>query len=384
MWIFLLIFLLVIVTWGTYLGFRLIKPLGLAPLWTRVLWGLMYLPCLIPLILLLRENLPGGIFIQSVEAVVFTSLAFNSFLLGLSLFRDAAAILLYSLSKILRKSDLNFFSSGHVLKSSCRTVISASLLMIVLGLFNALSIPGIKEVEVPIKGLHPDLDGFRIVQMTDLHADNLKSKGFFKKIIETVKELNPDLTVITGDLVDGSIETSGPRIESLQNLPEETYFITGNHEYYSGYDSWIKYLEKFGFRILLDEHTVLKRGSARILLAGVTDPASAGYFPGRPRGVEVAVQGAPETDLKILLAHRPGEIQDAAEFGFDLQLSGHTHGGQFFPWNYVVGFFHPYVKGLNRHENTWIYVSQGIGFWGPPVRLGTRSEITLLTLKRTN
>ena len=309
MWIFLLIFLLVIATWGTYLGFRLIKPLGLAPLWTRVLWGLMYLPMLIPIILLLRENLPGGVFSRGLEAAVFTSLALYSFMLGLSLFRDTAAVLLYSLSRILRKPDLNFFSSGQVLKSSCLTVIGASLLMVTLGLFNALSIPGIKE---------------------------------------------------------------------------ETYFITGNHEYYSGYDGWIKYLKTFGFRILLDEHTVFTRGSARILLAGVTDPASAGYFPGRPRGVEVAVQGAPETDLRILLAHRPGEIHDAEKFGFDLQLSGHTHGGQFFPWNYVVGFFHPYVKGLNRHGNTWIYVSQGIGFWGPPIRLGTRSEITLLILKRTD
>ena len=382
MWIFLLIFLLVIATWGTYLGFRLIKPLGLAPFWTRVLWGLMYLPLLIPIILLLRGDLPVGVFSWGLEAAVFTSLALYSFMLGLSLFRDTAAVLLYSLSRILRKPDLNFFSSGQVLKSSSLTVIGASLLMVALGLFNALSIPGIKEVEVPIRGLHPDLDGFRIVQLTDLHADDLKSKEFFKKIIEAVNELKPDLTVITGDLVDGSIETSAPRIESLQNLPEETYFITGNHEYYSGYESWMKYLETFGFRILLDEHTVFTRGSARILLAGVTDPASAGYFPGRPRGVEVAVQGAPETDLKILLAHRPGEIYDAEKLGFDLQLSGHTHGGQFFPWNYVVGFFHPYVKGLNRHGNTWIYVSQGIGFWGPPIRLGTRSEITLLILKR--
>ncbi|MFH1965423.1 MAG: metallophosphoesterase [Acidobacteriota bacterium] len=382
MLIFLGIFILVIAIWGTYLGFRLVKPLALSPSWTKVLWALLYLPLLVPPIFFLRRNLDNEALSQFLEVTVLTSLAFYSFLLGLALLRDTTGMLLYSLSKILKKPDLALFSSDQILKSSCLTIIGASVLMIGLGLFNALSIPGIKEVEVPVTGLHPDLDGFRIVQLTDLHVDELKRKRYFEEITRAVTGINPDITVITGDLADGSIETCSPRTEPLRGLPEETYFITGNHDYYAGYENWIKHTASLGFRILLDEYTVIERGSARILLAGVTDPAATGLFPDRPRGVEVAVQGAPATDFRILLAHQPKEIYDAEKFGFDLQLSGHTHGGQFFPWNYVIGFFHPYVKGLNRHGNMWIYVSQGTGFWGPPIRLGTSSEITLLTLRR--
>ena len=383
MWIFLGLFILIIGIWGTYLGYRLVKPLGLAPFWSKVLWGMLYLPLLIPLILIMRRNLFAGPFSQIFEATVLTSLAFYSFLLGLSLFRDTAAVLLLALSKILKKPDLSFFSTRQVLKSSCLTVIGASVLMICLGLYNALSTPEIIEVEIPVAGLHPDLDGFRIAQLTDLHADELKSKKYFEAITRAVIGMNPDITVITGDLADGSVETSAPRIESLKNLPKDTYFITGNHDYYAGYEEWIKHTASLGFKILLDDFTVIEKGSARILLAGVTDPAARGLFPDRPRGVEVAVQGAPAADFRILLAHQPKEIFDAEKFGFDLQISGHTHGGQFFPWNHLIGFFHPYVKGLNKHENMWIYVSQGTGFWGPPIRLGTRTEITLLILKKT-
>ena len=382
MLIFLGIFILIIAIWGTYLGFRLVKPLALSPLWTKVLWVLLYLPLLIPPVFFLRRYLADEFLSQILEATVLTSLAFYSFLLGLSLLRDITGILFYFLSKILKKPDLAFFSTNQILKSSCLTIIGASVLMIGLGLFNALSIPGIKEVEVPVRGLHPNLDGFRIVQLTDLHVDELKRKKYFEEITRAVIGINPDITVITGDLADGSIETCAPRTEPLKGLPEETYFITGNHDYYAGYEGWIKHTASLGFRILLDEYTVIERGSARILLAGVTDPAARGLFPDRPRGVEVAVQGAPATDFRILLAHQPGEVYDAEKFGFNLQLSGHTHGGQFFPWNYVIGFFHPYVKGLNRHGDMWIYVSQGTGFWGPPIRLGTRSEITLLILKK--
>lgn len=384
MLIFLGIALLIIGLWGTYLGFRLVKPLQLSPSWTKLMWGLMYLPLLLPPVLILRRYMADGILSQVIESTILTALAFYSFLLGLSLFRDLAAILLLLLSKVLKKPDLSLFSSAQALKSSCLTIAGASLFMIFLGLFNALSIPGVKEVEVNIKDLHPDLDGFRIVQLTDLHSDDLKRKEFFEGIAEAVIKAEPDITVITGDLADGLVETGGPRIESLRGIPGDIYFITGNHEYYSDYQSWMSHISSLGFKILLDEHTVIEKGSARILLAGVTDPASRGLFPDRPRGVEVAIQGAPEADFRILLAHQPGAIFDAEKFGFDLQISGHTHGGQFFPWNYVIGFFHPYVKGLNLHEETWIYVSQGTGFWGPPIRLGTTSEITLLILKKAD
>jgi len=380
--IFLTVFLLLIGIWGTYLGFRLVRPLRLSSGRSKLLWIAMYLPVLVPPILVLRRNLFGESFSQIVEAIILTSLAFYSFLLGLCFFRDMAAVILKILSKILRKSELAFFSSPHILKSSCLTIFGASVLMVGLGLFNALSFPAVREVGIPVRDLEPDLEGFRIVQLTDLHADELKSRKFFTGVTDAVNELAPDLTVITGDLADGSLEKCAPRVEPLRDLPENTWFVTGNHEYYSGVDEWLVFIRNLGIRILLDEHTVIEKGEARILLAGITDPAAEGRFPDNPRRVETAVEGAPETDFRILLAHQPGAVHEAEKAGFDLQLSGHTHGGQFFPWNYVIGFFHPYVRGLNRQGDMWVYVSQGTGFWGPPIRLGTRSEITLLTLKR--
>ena len=181
MLIFLGIALLIIGLWGTYLGFRLVRPLQLSPFWTKMLWGLMYLPILLPPVLILRRYMADGILSQILESTILTSLAFYSFLLGLSLFRDLAAILLLLLAKVFKKPDLSLFSSAHTLRASCLTIAGASLFMIFLGLFNALSIPAIKEVAVNIKDLHPDLDGFRIVQLTDLHSDDLKRKSFFRE-----------------------------------------------------------------------------------------------------------------------------------------------------------------------------------------------------------
>jgi len=382
MWVFLLVFLLVTAVWGTYLSYRLIRPLGLSPGWTLFLRLLMYLPMLIPMVYMLRRALDNAFLNQVLEVVVLTSLAYYSFLLGLSIFRDLAVGVSYLLGRLLHNKYLDFFGSSRVLRSSCLTIIGASTLMLFLGLYNALGMPAVKAVEVPIKELHPSLDGFQIVQLTDIHVDDLKREKLIREISAAVDVISPDLTVITGDLVDGQVETCAHLLEPFRDLPDNTFLITGNHEYYSGFDSWMDHFRTFHFRILLDQHELIRHQEARILIAGVTDPASENSFPDRPRGVEVAAKDAPPADFKILLAHQPGEIHDAEKFGFDLQLSGHTHGGQFFPWNYLVDLFHPYVRGLNRHGNMWIYVSQGTGFWGPPIRLGTRSEITLLTLKR--
>jgi hypothetical protein len=158
------------------------------------------------------------------------------------------------------------------------------------------------------------------------------------------------------------------------------YFVTGNHEYYSGVIEWIEEVRRLGFTVLINEHRIITSGKSKMLLAGVTDYRESRILTDHRSDPQKALNAAAKTDIKILLAHQPKSIFDAARAGYDLQISGHTHGGQFFPWNLVVGLTQPYVSGLHQHADTQIYVSRGTGYWGPPVRVGSPSEITLIKL----
>jgi predicted MPP superfamily phosphohydrolase len=188
---------------------------------------------------------------------------------------------------------------------------------------------------------------------------------------------------LTGDLVDGSVDQLGYDVAPLAQVQSRSgnFFVTGNHEYYSGVIEWVEEVRRLGFTVLLNEHQVIARGKANLLLAGVTDYRGGNFLTSHRSDPQKALEGAPAADVKILLAHQPKNIFAAARAGYDLQISGHTHGGQFFPWNLLVGFAQPYVYGLHTHENTQIYVSRGTGYWGPPVRVGSPSEITLIALE---
>jgi hypothetical protein len=174
-------------------------------------------------------------------------------------------------------------------------------------------------------------------------------------------------------------------VAPLKNIQsaQGNFFVTGNHEYYFGVTDWVIQIKRLGFSILLNEYHMINLGRGSLLLAGVTDYRGGNFLHSHRSDPIKAVSGAPAADVKILLAHQPKSIFDAATAGFDLQISGHTHGGQFFPWNFVVGFNQPFVSGLHKYKNTQIYVSRGTGYWGPPVRVGAPSEITLIKLIST-
>jgi predicted MPP superfamily phosphohydrolase len=199
-------------------------------------------------------------------------------------------------------------------------------------------------------------------------------------------ELQPDLVALTGDLVDGPVARLGPHIAPLAGLraPGGVFFITGNHEYYSGADEWNEHFRSLGWRVLLNEHAIVPVRGARLLVGGVVDPA-ARLTRGAmnvPRPDLAAGKGEPAA-LRILLAHNPKLAPQGEAAGFDLQLSGHTHAGQFFPWTLAVRLIHaPHAAGLSREGRMWVYVSAGTGSWGPPVRLGTAPELTLIRLTR--
>jgi hypothetical protein len=262
-----------------------------------------------------------------------------------------------------------------------------------LGLVNARRTAGVRQVDVPIAGLPAALQGFTIAQLSDIHVGPTIKRGYISRIVEVVNRLGADVVAITGDLVDGSVPELRDHIAPLGDLRARhgTYVVTGNHEYYAGAPAWIAELRRIGLRVLLNEHVVLRQDSPgrstgdneALVLAGVTDFTAGHFDASQASDPEGALAGAPlAATTRVLLAHQPRSAEAAATAGYQLQLSGHTHGGQFFPWNLFVPLQQPFTAGLHRLRDMWIYVSRGTGYWGPPKRFGAPSEITLLRLVR--
>lgn len=237
---------------------------------------------------------------------------------------------------------------------------------------------------VPIDGLPTALDGFRIVQLSDVHVGPTIDRGYVEAIADAVNRLDADMIALTGDIVDAKVSRIRHDVAPLGALSSRhgTFLCTGNHEYYAGAEEWIDEFRRLGMKVLVNEHAVIEHDGARLLIAGVTDPRSERFVQSHVSDPSACLSGAPDCGAKVLLAHRPRSIYDAAKAGFDLQLSGHTHGGQFFPWNLAVKLVHEFPHGLARHLNTWLYVSRGTGFFGPPFRMLAPSEITEITLTR--
>jgi predicted MPP superfamily phosphohydrolase len=213
-----------------------------------------------------------------------------------------------------------------------------------------------------------------------LHVGSTIKRDFVQSLVPPINDLEPDLIVLTGDLMDGSVTHLRYDVAPLRYLKSRygNYFVTGNHEYYSGLNQWLREIHHLGFALLINEHRMIQHANSRIILGGVTDYSQKrGSHASDP---VASIKHAPTADIKILLAHQPLSVYKASAAGYDLQISGHTHGGQYFPWSELVALRQPFVSGLYRHENSWVYVSDGTGYWGPPLRIGTQSEITLIQL----
>ena len=268
-------------------------------------------------------------------------------------------------------------------RDSAVAVPLVALLVTAIGFVNARRVARVVRVEVPIAGLPPALDGYSIAQISDIHVGPTIKRPYLNAIVNKVNALKPDAIAVTGDLVDGSVQRLALHTAPLARLsaPDGTFFVTGNHEYYSGAEQWIAEVRRLGLRVLMNEHVIRRRGDASLMIAGVTDYTAQHFNPAHKSDPQQAIAGAPrDLAVKILLAHQPRSAPAAADAGFDLQLSGHTHGGQFFPWNLFVPLQQPFVAGLNRVRSLWVYTSRGTGYWGPPKRFGAPSEITLVRL----
>ncbi|MGY4828922.1 metallophosphoesterase [Sphaerotilaceae bacterium SBD11-9] len=250
------------------------------------------------------------------------------------------------------------------------------------GYANARRRAKVVSVDVPIRGLPQALAGFTIAQISDIHVGPTIKAPYLQAIVQAVNELKADMVAVTGDLVDGSVRELSPHVAPLASLNSRhgTFFVTGNHEYYSGAHAWIAELRRLDIRVLMNEHTVLQHDEASLVVAGVADFSAHHFDPSHRSDPHAAIAGAPLDALRVLLAHQPRSAEAAERAGFHLQLSGHTHGGQFFPWNLFVPLQQPFTAGLHRLKSLWVYTSRGTGYWGPPKRLGSPSEITRLRL----
>ena len=277
---------------------------------------------------------------------------------------------------------------GSARADSAAAVVVVATLASLLGFWNARRTAGVRRVDVALAGLPAALHGFTIVQLSDLHVGPTIRRGYIARIVSRVNALKADAIAITGDLVDGSVAELRDHIAPLADLQARhgSFVVTGNHEYYAGALPWIAELRRLGLQVLLNEHAVLRPAAGQgdgdaLVLGGVTDFTAGHFDASHASDPQRALLGAPPEALtRVLLAHQPRSAPAAAQAGFLLQLSGHTHGGQFWPWNLFVPLQNPFVAGLHRLQTMWVYVSRGTGYWGPPMRLGAPSEITLIKL----
>ncbi|MCC6474900.1 MAG: metallophosphoesterase [Burkholderiales bacterium] len=360
-----------------YVGLRIVPDLPLGAFGAAA--AILYLAvsaALMPLAMASRR-MPERRLADRIAWAGFLAMGAFSSLWLLTVVRDLCLLAGHGLDAWLGMPDL----LARLAASSAAAVPLLAVGMTAWGLRNARRCPPVRTIEIPIAGLAPALHGFTIAQITDVHVGPTIKREYLDAIVRAVNALEPDLVAVTGDMVDGSAGQIGRELEPLARLRSRhgSFFVTGNHEYYSGAHAWIAQMRRLGQRVLLNEHVVLEHRGAALVVGGVTDIGAHHFDPLHASDPAAAIAGAPAV-TRVLLAHQPRSAFAAAQAGFHVQLSGHTHGGQFVPWNLVVRRVQPFAVGLHRWRGLWIYTSRGAGYWGPPLRLGAPSEISRIRL----
>lgn len=351
-----------------YIGWRLLPALDLSTggLVLAII-GLVISTCLVPLGLLAR-------FVVARQALADRL----GWLGGLAMGLFSSVLVLTVLRDVVRL----FADAPSLNEPTAIAVLGLAGLVTLVGYVNARRVARVVRVDIPLAGLPNELAGFTIVQLSDIHVGPTIKREYVQAIVDRVNQLDADLVAITGDVVDGSVGQLRAHTAPLGGLASRhgSYVVTGNHEYYSGAAAWMCEFERIGLRGLHNRHVVITHRGARFILAGVTDFSAAAFDSAQASDPGGALAGSPPDLLRILLAHQPRSAPAAEAAGFDLQLSGHTHGGQFWPWNHFVQLQQPFTAGLHRLGRLAVYTSRGTGYWGPPKRFGAPSEITVLRL----
>jgi predicted MPP superfamily phosphohydrolase len=325
---------------------------------------------------------PAGLLSRAVKRQPLSDRLAWAGLLALGLFSSLLVLTLLRDVALLAAVVLVGYSAAVASWTALAVPVLAGLVTLI-GFLNARRVAKVVDVDVPINNLPDALHGFTIAQISDIHVGPTIKHGYLDAIVNAVNALDADLIAVTGDLVDGSVTRLAPHTAPLQRLraTHGAYFVTGNHEYYSNVHAWIAEVRRLGLTVLMNQHVVLVHQGAPLAVAGVNDFTAHLFDASHRSDPHAAMTGVPrDVAVKILLAHQPRSAAAAADAGFDLQLSGHTHGGQFFPWNFFVPMQQPYTAGLHRLRKLWVYTSRGTGYWGPPKRFGAPSEITRLRL----
>jgi predicted MPP superfamily phosphohydrolase len=368
----------------TYLWLRLVRPANLSRRWyIAATLGLVVLFLSIPITTTSRMYAPG----------LSSSLGWISMpwmaLAGLTFVTLLALDLAHLMSRLGRRA---LAPAGDVPSVSRRQFLTrvtggAALVAgsgsVATGMLEARGVHDVVDVEVTLAKLPRALDGFTIVQLSDLHVGMTIDRAFVQRVVDHANRLAPDLIALTGDLVDGKVEDLRDEVAPLGQLRARhgVFAVTGNHEYYSGADPWIAEISGLGARYLRNQRVTIGEGEASFELAGVDDHGAHGW-PGHGEDMSKALAGRDPARALVLLAHQPRQVRRAAPHGVDLQLSGHTHGGQIWPWHYIVRLQQGgLLAGRYEYEGTQLYVSRGCGYWGPPVRVFAPLEITRVILR---
>lgn len=374
-----------------YVGWKIFSGLNLNSSFAIIGIILLAILTLLPVLpILFRYNGYESSLLDKLSLIGYTSLGFFtlSFVAFLSkdlLFKVWGFISSFFSADVKQQITLDVDKREFLEKSLSIGILSLIGPTTAYGFYSARKGPTIINQDIYLKNLPDSFENFTIAQISDLHVGPTIKKPYVEKVVNQISTINPDLIAITGDMVDGSIDYLRRDLEPLSQVVAKygTYFVTGNHEYYSGAERWLDETDRMGFTNLVNDNKLITIKDQNIALAGVNDYRAHQIIPSHRSNPQAALKGINSKKVKILLAHQPSSIFQANEAGFDLQISGHTHGGQFWPFTYPTKKANPYLSGLHNHNGTQIYVNSGTGYWGPPLRLGVTAEITLFKLKKS-
>lgn len=387
---FFIVFITLLGIMHGYVGWKIFSGLNLNSSFAIIGIILLAILTLLPVLpILFRYNGYESSLLDKLSLIGYTSLGFFtlSFVAFLSkdlLFKVWGFISSFFSADVKQQITLDVDKREFLEKSLSIGILSLIGPTTAYGFYSARKGPTIINQDIYLKNLPDSFENFTIAQISDLHVGPTIKKPYVEKVVNQISTINPDLIAITGDMVDGSIDYLRRDLEPLSQVVAKygTYFVTGNHEYYSGAERWLDETDRMGFTNLVNDNKLITIKDQNIALAGVNDYRAHQIIPSHRSNPQAALKGINSKKVKILLAHQPSSIFQANEAGFDLQISGHTHGGQFWPFTYPTKKANPYLSGLHNHNGTQIYVNSGTGYWGPPLRLGVTAEITLFKLKK--